>query len=81
MTAITTEDVKVRLDEILATLRPGDAVLIQQEGRTVAELTAVGEKLEKAAGAPRPVFGSCRDLIRVVSEDDEHLVDFREYME
>ena len=29
----------------------------------------------------RPVFGSCQGMLTVVSEDDEHLKDFKEYME
>jgi hypothetical protein len=29
----------------------------------------------------RPVFGSCRGMLTVVAEDDEHLKDFAEYME
>ncbi len=28
----------------------------------------------------RPVFGSCQGLLTVVSEDEEHLKDFEEYM-
>jgi hypothetical protein len=27
-----------------------------------------------------PVFGSCKGMLTVVSEDDEHLKDFEEYM-
>ena len=29
----------------------------------------------------QPVFGSCRGMLTVVSEDDEHLKDFGEYMQ
>jgi hypothetical protein len=28
----------------------------------------------------RPVFGSCQGMLTTVSEDDEHLKDFEEYM-
>jgi hypothetical protein len=32
-------------------------------------------------GAPgQPVFGSCKGMLTIVSEDDEHLKDFEEYM-
>jgi len=31
-------------------------------------------------GAPTPVFGAGRGSLSVISEDDEHLKDFREYM-
>jgi hypothetical protein len=31
-------------------------------------------------GVGQPVFGSCKGMLTVVSEDDEHLRDFEEYM-
>ena len=30
--------------------------------------------------ASRPVFGSCKGMMTIVSEDDQHLKDFDEYM-
>jgi hypothetical protein len=32
-------------------------------------------------GPGRPVFGRCRGMMTIVSEDDEHLKDFEEYMQ
>jgi hypothetical protein len=29
---------------------------------------------------PQPVFGSCKGMLTIVSDDDEHLLDFEEYM-
>jgi len=31
-------------------------------------------------GPGQPVFGSCKGMLTIVSEDDEHLKDFEEYM-
>jgi hypothetical protein len=31
-------------------------------------------------GTGQPVFGSCKGLMTIVSEDDEHLKDFQDYM-
>ncbi len=39
-----------------------------------------GSQLERDVPG-RPVFGSCKGMLTVVSEDDEHLKDFKEYME
>jgi hypothetical protein len=38
--------------------------------------------LESGSGSEpaRPVFGSCQGMLNIVSEDDEHLKDFEEYM-
>ena len=33
------------------------------------------------AKAPKPEFGSCQGMVTIVADDDEHLEDFREYME
>ena len=30
--------------------------------------------------APQPVFGSCKGMLTIVQDDDEHLKDFDEYM-
>jgi Protein of unknown function (DUF2281) len=29
---------------------------------------------------PRPQFGSCKGMLTIVSDDDEHLEHFKEYM-
>ena len=34
----------------------------------------------QGAGPAQPVFGSCKGMLTIVSEDDEHLKDFEEYM-
>jgi antitoxin (DNA-binding transcriptional repressor) of toxin-antitoxin stability system len=39
-----------------------------------------GQHLASADGAGQPVFGSCKEMMTIVSEDDEHLKDFEEYM-
>lgn len=31
-------------------------------------------------GATQPVFGNCQGMMTIVSEDDDHLRDFEEYM-
>lgn len=32
-------------------------------------------------GPGHPVFGSCKGMLTIVSDDDEHLKDFEEYMQ
>jgi antitoxin (DNA-binding transcriptional repressor) of toxin-antitoxin stability system len=38
------------------------------------------EKTPPGESSPEPVFGSCKRMLTVISEDDEHLKDFEEYM-
>jgi antitoxin (DNA-binding transcriptional repressor) of toxin-antitoxin stability system len=71
---VTIEEAQAKLPEIIGTLAPGDEVVITKGNQPVAELRAV------AAAKPRPQFGSCRGMLTIVAEDDEHLKDFKEYM-
>jgi hypothetical protein len=40
-----------------------------------------GPQHGQEGGRDHPVFGSCKGMLTIVSEDDEHLKDFEEYME
>jgi antitoxin (DNA-binding transcriptional repressor) of toxin-antitoxin stability system len=63
------------LEELIGRAARGEKVLITRDERPVAELVAVPTL------AARPVFGSCRGMLTIVADDDEHLTDFKEYME
>ena len=64
----------VRLKNIIASLKPGDQVVITENQRPVAKL--VGE-----AGRRKPRMpGNCKGMITLLVEDDEHLKDFEDYM-
>ena len=39
-----------------------------------------GQPLGSEVGFGQPVFGSCKGMMTIVSEDEEHLKDFEEYM-
>lgn len=74
MTAVTLKDAQAQLPDLIARLRPHESVVILQDGEPVAYLSPTP--------TPRkvPKFGSCRDLLTVVADDDEHLADFASYM-
>jgi hypothetical protein len=36
---------------------------------------------DQAQAGPLPVYGSCKGMLKVLVEDDEHLKDFEEYMQ
>ena len=73
MSTATMEEVQSHLPELLDKLVPGDAVVITRDGKPVARLTP-----EWPVGVPIP--GRCRGMLTVVSDDDEHLKDFAEYL-
>jgi hypothetical protein len=55
--------------------------LDQPTGRVLVIIEAKhGQPLGSESGTGGPVFGSCKGMITIVAEDDEHLKDFEEYM-
>jgi antitoxin (DNA-binding transcriptional repressor) of toxin-antitoxin stability system len=75
MHAITLEEAQARLPELVSTLVPGEEIRITREGHLVATLVA----------PPRESWpcqpGTAKGILAIVAEDDDHLADFREYME
>jgi antitoxin (DNA-binding transcriptional repressor) of toxin-antitoxin stability system len=69
MSTVTLEEAQARLPEIIAGLRPGQTIVITHNGEEVAHVCSPG---------PRP--GNCRGMLTIVSEDEEHLKDFAEYV-
>ena len=74
VTHVTLGEAKARLGELIEHLAPGDEVVITEGDRPLARL------LPAAANKPQPQFGSCKGMLTIVSDDDEHLEDFKEYM-
>jgi antitoxin (DNA-binding transcriptional repressor) of toxin-antitoxin stability system len=73
MQTIPLEEAQSRLAEIIEKLPPGEEVVITRDNHPVARLVA-----EKRPPRPRPGLG--KGMVTIVSNDDEHLKDFAEYM-
>jgi hypothetical protein len=55
--------------------------LEQPMGRVLVIIQAkYGSDPGQEVGPAQSVFGSCKGMLTIVSEDDEHLKDFEEYM-
>jgi prevent-host-death family protein len=74
---VTIQEAQAKLPELIHKLTPGEEVVITENNQPVAKL--VGE-LPKAKPGQRPPPGLCKGWITIVSDDDEHLKDFAEYM-
>ena len=74
MTTITIEEAQAQLAQLIDQLAPGEALVITRNARPIANL--VGLPAEK----PVPVPGRGRGKLVIVSEDDDHLEDFEDYM-
>ncbi len=71
---ISIEEAQAKLPDIIRQLGPGEEVVITKDDQPVATLRSL------AAGKPQPRFGSCKGMLTIVTEDEEHLEDFKEYM-
>ncbi len=71
---VTVEEARERLAELIEHLSPGDEIVITGEGRPLARIVSAGPRVHV------PQYGSCKGMLTVVSDDDEHLEDFKEYM-
>lgn len=75
MPTMTIEEAQAKLPELIEALAPGEEIVLTRNARPVAKL--VGQ----TADQPRPICGRGRGKLIVVSEDDEHLQGFEEYMQ
>jgi antitoxin (DNA-binding transcriptional repressor) of toxin-antitoxin stability system len=75
MTTATIEEVQASLLSLLSGLKPGEELVILQQGRPVARLVA-----EPAPPPKSRQPGSAIGKLRIIEEDDDHLKDFKEYI-
>ncbi len=73
-TLITLEEAQAKLPEIIAQLAPGEDVVITQDAQPIAAV----HRIPKEQMQPR--FGSCKGMLTIAAEDEDHLEDFQEYM-
>lgn len=76
MTIVSIEEAQAKLPQLIEQLSEGEQVVITQNQRPVARLLAE----EKPQRAPRKA-GNCKGMLTIIADDEEHLRDFREYME
>lgn len=73
---ITVEEAQAKLRELIHLMGPGEEVVITENQQPIAKI--VSEQSPKPRLRPPPGLG--KGMITIVSDDDEHLKDFAEYM-
>ena len=76
MSTISVQEAQNNLSELIHKLKPGDEVVITENNQPIARLVAQAPPLRKARQR-----GSAKGKLVIHAPDDEHLEDFREYME
>jgi antitoxin (DNA-binding transcriptional repressor) of toxin-antitoxin stability system len=74
MQTVTLEEAQNHLAEIIDKLTPGEEVVITRGHKPVAPLSGT------PGDEPRPRPGRGRGMLTILSEDDDHLKDFAEYL-
>jgi prevent-host-death family protein len=74
MSIVTIEEAQAKLAELIDKITLGEEVIITRNQQPVAQLVRL------ASVKPQPVFGSCKGMMTIVAEYDEHLEDCKEYM-
>lgn len=77
MSIITIQEARATLPDLIHRLAPGEVVVITENDRPVARLVS---ELPAAKPALRPPPGLGKGCITILLDDDEHLIDFAEYM-
>jgi antitoxin (DNA-binding transcriptional repressor) of toxin-antitoxin stability system len=75
MPTVTIEEAQAKLLELVERLAPGEEVIITRDQQPVAKLVGQQRPIRKPR---RP--GSAKGKLVILTEDDAHLEDFKEYM-
>ncbi|MFO7903102.1 MAG: hypothetical protein R6U98_10595 [Pirellulaceae bacterium] len=75
MSCLTVQQAQADLPAVIADLKPGEVVIITDGGKPVARLTP-----EPQSRREHRQPGSAVGRLTILSEDDEHLDDFGDYM-
>lgn len=75
MMTISLTEAQAQLSELVHNLKPGEELIITEKDQQIAKLVGQAPKSSK-----RPGPGLCKGMITIISDDDEHLQDFAEYM-
>jgi prevent-host-death family protein len=77
MAMVTIQEAQAKLPDLIHKLVPGEEVVITENNLPVAKLVS---ELPKPKPGLRPPPGLGKGCITIVSDDEEHLKDFAEYM-
>jgi prevent-host-death family protein len=77
MATVSIQEAQAKLPDLIRNLTPGEELVITDNNHPVAKLVS---ELPKSKPGLRPPPGLGKGFITIVSDDDEHLNEFKEYM-
>jgi antitoxin (DNA-binding transcriptional repressor) of toxin-antitoxin stability system len=76
MTTVTIEEAQANLKDLIHRMTPGDELVITENEQVIAKLVSEPASKDRLRRGP----GLGKGMITIVSDDDDHLKDFAEYM-
>jgi prevent-host-death family protein len=73
MTTVSLTEAQAHLPELIEKVAAGEEIVITRDDAPIAQVVPVRKP------KPRPQFGSCKGMLTIVSDDEEHLEHFKEY--
>jgi len=74
MTTVSLAEAQAHLSELIDMVAAGEEIVITRDDTPIAQVVPVRKT------KPQPQFGSCKGMLTILSDDDEHLEHFKEYM-
>lgn len=62
-----------QLEQLLSSLGPGDEIVLTRDDQPVAKIVPSRRPIQRRAG-------SCKGMLVINQDDDDHLKDFKDYM-
>ncbi len=72
---LTVQEAQENFAKVIADLTPGSEVVITKDARPIAKIISTSAKVRQPR---RP--GSAKGKLIILAEDDEHLLDFQDYL-
>jgi len=76
---VTIDQAATQLPELIHALGPADEILLIENDRVVAKIVVPPSESPQSP-KPRRQLGALKGQLIIVSDDDEHLEDFKDYM-
>jgi prevent-host-death family protein len=74
VTTVPLAEAQANLLTLLEKVAVGEEIVITRDDTPIARVVPIRKP------QPRPQYGSCKGMLTIVSDDDEHLEHFKEYM-
>lgn len=74
MRTVSLSEAQAHLPELIEKVAAGEEIVITRNDMPIAQVVPIRK------AKPQPQFGSCKGMLTIVTDDDEHLEHFKGYL-